>query len=503
MRGGEGFSTVWGAVRERGACLAKVFVPCCVLVLLSLAPALFGQGGLGQGSVRDLFNTHCASCHSEDGSGGLGGSLIDDEWRLGGGDAEIARLIREGNVELGMPAFGDSLSALEIRSLVVYLRELKLVADREEKKGSASRVGDIVSSAVHDFRIEKVLDMPGTMPWSLDFLPDGGMLVSGVDGGLYVVRDGKLGAAVEGTPKVWRHGQGGLLDVVAHPDHAENGWIYLSYSESRDGGKTGATKIVRGRIRDGRWADEQVVFEVPQAMHTGAGVHFGCRIVFQDKYLFFSIGDRGDMANGQRLDNPFGKVHRIFHDGGVPEDNPFHSKAGAYPTIFSYGNRNAQGLVVHPLTGQLWETEHGPRGGDELNWIRAGHNYGWPKTSYGINYNGQPITALTEAPGITPPATYWTPSIAVCGMDVVVGDAFPNWRGNILVGGLATEQVRRIELDGAGRVLADEQIVSGIGRVRDVCVGPDGLPYLVVNHDKGSGAILRLVPVAAARNQQP
>lgn len=467
-----------------------------LLWLHLLVPLALGQGGIISGKVRDLFNTHCASCHSEDGSGGLGGSLIDNEWRFGGSDAEVTRLIREGNADLGMPAFGATLSDREIRSLVVFLRELKLVADRTASETSKPPAdGDVVMSELHHFRIERVVELADAMPWSVDFLPDDAMLVSGIDGRVFVVRDGKLGEPVRGTPEVWRHGQGGLLDVVVHPGYEQNGWIYLSYAESRDAGKTGATKIVRGRIANGAWTDEELVFEVPQAMHSGAGVHFGCRIVFRNEHLFFSIGDRGQMENAQRLDNPFGKIHRVLHDGSIPTDNPFHSKPEAFPTIYSYGNRNAQGLVVHPLSNMLWATEHGPRGGDELNWIRPGQNYGWPKTSYGINYNGEPITSLTEAPGITPPATYWTPSIAVCGMDVIVGKAFPAWRGHILVGGLASQQVRRIEVDESGRVLADELLLKGLGRVRDICTGPDGIPYLAINHNKESGAIYRLAPI--------
>lgn len=208
------------------------------------------------------------------------------------------------------------------------------------------------------------------------------------------------------------------------------------------------------------------------------------------------MGDRGRMENAQDLSNPAGKVHRIRDDGGIPENNPFAGRDDAFPTIWSYGNRNPQGLVVHTATDMLWETEHGPRGGDELNWIRPGHNYGWPVASYGINYNGEPITALTSAPGITSPATHWTPPIAVCGMDAVTVDAFPHWRGHLLVGGLATRQLRRIAVNSSGRVLEDELLFAGIGRVRDICVGPDGLPYLAVNYDNDRGAICRLIPIS-------
>ncbi len=286
-----------------------------------------------------------------------------------------------------------------------------------------------------------------------------------------------------------------MLDVVPHPDYAKNGWIYLSYAFTEGKDKAGATKIVRGKLQGTKWVKEEEIFATPQEFHTGSGVHFGCRVVFKDGFLFFAIGDRGRMQNAQELDNPFGKVHRIHDDGRIPADNPFVGRDDAFPTIWTYGNRNPQGLVICPFTGELWETEHGPRGGDELNLIRKGENYGWPTITYGINYNGKPITDRTSAPGMLQPATHWTPSIAVCGMDIYAGDIFPDWRAHIFVGGLASKQLHRLEVAN-GKLVAEEIVMIAPGRVRDICSGPDGALYLAINQSNGKGGgVYRVIPV--------
>ncbi len=249
------------------------------------------------------------------------------------------------------------------------------------------------------------------------------------------------------------------------------------------------TAVVRGRIRDGKWTEEQKLYSAPKELHTSTRAHFGSRFVFQDGYLFFGIGDRGRMGQAQDLDRPNGKIHRIHDDGRVPADNPFVNTPGALPTIWAYGARNPQGLALHPLTGELWETEHGPRGGDEVNLILPGRNYGWPTITHGINYNGKPITDKTAMPGMEQPAHYWVPSIAVCGIDFYQGDKFPKWQNNLLVTGLASQQLHRLVIED-GKVVRDEVILKGQGRLRDVNTGPDGLVYLALD----SGALLRLVP---------
>ena len=462
----------------------------CLLVSQAPLVTAQAQNRIASGDIQELYSRECASCHGQTGEGGLGGSLVDDQWRIGASDEDIARAIREGAPELGMPAYGETLGEKQIRSLVVYIRELRHKASPPPPEGQPQAA---LASQLHDFQLERLIEFADDSFWSIDFLPDGTMLLSGFSGGVYLARDGGLDKVV-GTPEVWRHGQGGMLDVVAHPEYRENRWVYLSFADSDDGGQTGSTRIVRGRIEGGEWRDQQDIYTTPAEFHTGSGVHFGCRIVFRDGHLFFPIGDRGRMHNAQRLDNPFGKVHRLHDDGRVPEDNPFTGRDDALPTIWCYGNRNPQGLALHPRTGELWETEHGPRGGDELNLIRRGENYGWPVVTHGINYNGTPITGRTAAPGMRQPATHWTPSIAVCGMDFYHGDAFPRWRDHVFVGGLASRQLHRLELDG-GRVVAEEVVMKAPGRVRDIRNGPDGYLYLAINQGRGSdGRVYRLLP---------
>lgn len=331
-------------------------------------------------------------------------------------------------------------------------------------------------------------------PWSIAKLPDGRYLVTERPGRLRIIENGRvLPDAVKGTPEVWAKGQGGMLDVVLHPNYGENGWIYLSYSKPI--GKGALSAIMRGRLRDNELVDQEMIFDPPAEETTERGVHFGCKLVFDGKgYLFFSHGDRGDVTtpanNAQRVDNIKGKIHRIWDDGRIPEDNPFVGQDKARGSIWCYGNRNPQGLALDPKTGLLWETEHGPRGGDELNIIRKGLNYGWPTVTFGINYNGTPISDRTEQEGMEPPVIHWTPSIAASGLAVYQGDRFPSWKGNLFAGALAHQKIVRITLDGE-RVKDQEILLEGQGRIRDVRCFDDG--YITVVYDQ-PGKVIRLVP---------
>lgn len=286
------------------------------------------------------------------------------------------------------------------------------------------------------------------------------------------------------------------MDVAVHPDYEDNGWIYLAFSQKTPGMRlrsTGMTTIVRGRIIDHEWVDEDLIWEAPAETHTSGRVHFGTRIVFQNGYLYFSVGDRGSMNGAQDLSLPNGKIYRIFDDGRIPDDNPFVDREDAIASIWSYGHRNPQGLDFHPVTGELWSTEHGPRGGDELNHIEKGLNYGWPVITYGMNYNGTPITELTEKEGMEQPKIDWTPSIAVCGINFYRGDAFPNWENDLFVTGLASQQLHRVRIVD-NEVVEEEVVLKDHGRLRDVISGPDGAIYIAANFGRTS-AILRLSPV--------
>lgn len=349
------------------------------------------------------------------------------------------------------------------------------------------------ASPTHAFRVETLAEGLKN-PWGVAKLPDGRYLVTERGGRLRIIENDRLlPEPIAGIPEVWARGQGGLLDVALHPDYAKNGWIYLAYSKPLPQGAL--TAIVRGRLKDNRWVDQETIFDPPPEEASSGGNHFGCRLVFdQAGHLYFTIGDRGDVTNptnqAQRLDNVKGKTLRINDDGSIPSDNPFVNTPGARPEIWSYGNRNAQGLVMDPATGNLWETEHGPRGGDELNLIRKGLNYGWPVVTFGINYSGTPISDRTEAPGMESPALQWTPSIAASGLAFYDATAFPNWRGNLFAGALAHQKIVRVVLDGT-RVIDQEILLQGKGRIRDVKCFEDGAITVVFDQP---GRVVRLVP---------
>ncbi len=362
--------------------------------------------------------------------------------------------------------------------------------------------GVVHQSEHHAYRVVPVVE--GLQhPWGIAFLPGGDMLVTERPARLRIVRDGRLlSDPVPGLPEVRVGGQGGLLDVVPHPDFADNRLLYLSYSKPNADGSEGTTAVIRGRFENDRLNDVEEVFEA-QAWTRGGG-HHGSRIVFDGNgYMFVTIGDRqapprGDLAAhpAQDLSNHYGTTVRLYEDGRVPADNPFVGVDGALPEIWSYGHRNAQGMALDPETGILWQNEHGPQGGDEINLIEPGKNYGWPVIGYGVNYGtGTPIHEAVRAEGMEQPVHLWVPSIGVSGMMVYTGDAFPAWRGNVFSGGLAGEVLSRVTLDGT-RAVAEEFLVRNMGRVRDVRQGPDGLIYLAIDHRGGDRTpIVRLEPV--------
>jgi glucose/arabinose dehydrogenase len=333
-------------------------------------------------------------------------------------------------------------------------------------------------------------------PWGLAFLPDGRMLVTERPGRLRVVgKDGKLDPApVAGLPRVDAQGQGGLLDVVLHPKHRENGWVYWSYVQRDSAGNNG-TEVARGKLAGGpgAWKMDRVEVIFRMAPKSNTGFHFGSRLVFdRDGLLYVTLGDRGEMARAQKLDDHAGKILRLTEDGKAAPGNPFASDPKAKPEIYSLGNRNVQGAALHPNTGVLWAIEHGPQGGDELNAIRSGTNYGWPVITYGVNYVTGTKIGDTEKAGMAQPVKYWIPSPAISGMAFYDGDRFPKWRGDVFIGALRGQSLIRVRLDGE-KFVEDEFMLHGaLPRVRDVRVGPDGHLYLLT--DLPNGAILRLEP---------
>jgi glucose/arabinose dehydrogenase len=365
----------------------------------------------------------------------------------------------------------------------------------------AAAQAPVYKSALHDFRVVTVAD-GFEHPWSIAFLPGGDILVTERPGRLRIIRDGRLlPAPVEGVPPVFAVGQGGLLDVVPHPDFASNRLLYLSYSKPL-GGQESTTAVIRGRFENDRLANVEEIFE---AATRGRG-HYGSRLVFDGNgHLFVSVGERMASPSGdleahpaQDLTNHHGTINRLYEDGRVPPDNPFVGRDEVRPEIWSYGHRNPQSLAIHPETGELWEAEHGPQGGDEINRIEPSLNYGWPVIGFGVNYgSGQRIHEGTLREGMQRPVHVWVPSIATSGMMIYDGDAFPEWRGDIFVGGLAGEQLARVEVDMGVSVL-EETLVRGMGRIRDVRQGPEGFIYLAIDDGAdGLTPIVRLEPVGS------
>ena len=357
-------------------------------------------------------------------------------------------------------------------------------------------------SALHDYQLVKVADGL-EHPWSIAFLPGGDMLVTERPGRLRIVRNGTLlFDPVPGLPEVLAQGQGGLLSVRPHPDFADNRLLYLSYSKPIGDGSSATTAVVRARFENDRLTDVEEIFE---AASRGRG-HYGSRIEFDaDGYLFITVGDRQAPSTGdleahpaQDRSNNHGTINRIHDDGRIPADNPFVGEADVRPEIWSYGHRNPQGLAIHPETGDIWATEHGPQGGDELNLIRPGMNYGWPVVGYGMNYgSGLNIHEGTHRDGIQPPIHFWIPSIATAGMMVYTGDRFPAWRGNLFVAGMAGQQLARLAMDGQ-TVEIEETLAYGLGRIRDVAQGPDGYIYLAVEDRRGGPTpVYRMEPAGA------
>ena len=448
------------------------------------------QAGAAARDVAKVYAEVCAACHGAKLEGGKAQTLLDDTWVFGGDDVSMATTIREGRLAAGMPPFGALLTAPEIRAMVYYLREARATLGADTPVRASTPDRSVRKSERHAYRLEIVADGLQT-PWGMTFLPDGRLLVSERPGSVRVLELGKpLTSPITGTPAVWARQDGGLLDIAIHPDYAANGWVYLAYCEPGPS-STSTTKIVRGRIRDGRWVEQQTIYQSPASLYVADNTHFGARFLFDKTgHLFFTIGDRGTMADAQALGSPNGKIHRVLDDGRVPSDNPFVQVPGALGMIWSLGNRNAQGLAFHPETGELWSTEHGPRGGDELNVIARGGNYGWPSITYGINYDGTPITDQTSAPGLEQPITYWTPSVAPSGIAFYTGERFPGWKHDLFIAMLLGNELRRVTVNGHA-VTHQETIFKGFGRVRQVVTGPDGLLYVALNDP---GRIVRLVP---------
>jgi glucose/arabinose dehydrogenase len=462
-------------------------------------------------AAAETYAKHCAVCHGREARGGQGPSLLTAAYAHGVDDAKVTRTIRDGLADSGMPAFGAVLSDRQIAGIVAFLRQKRAEAPpstRQPLIQAYQPLGvpkGVVKTELHDFRVETVAKVGE--PYAFAFLPDGRILITEMAGNLRVVDKGRL--LLEPVPDapsgngLGLRGVGGrsLMDVAVDPDYKSNGWIYLVTChgvKNAKGKLDGLARINRGRIRDGRWVENEILVEFSIDVTTALRMAFDAQ---RRLYIGTSFPDPDYIAPAdlpkappQLLSSPWGKILRMTADGKVPPDNPFVSTPGAFPYVYAYGIRAPLGLAFDG-SGELWEAEDGPRGGDELNHIKAGKNYGWPLVTWGHRYDAIPMPAHPEPEGpeqenIERPVGSWSPSPAVSAIAFYDGKAFPRWKGNVLMGSLMQMDVFRIALDG-DRVVAQEVVLHGVNRIRDLRVGPEGDVYVLTD----AGQLLRMVPV--------
>lgn len=435
-----------------------------------------------------IYNELCAGCHGPSGMGAEGPSLNDQFWVHGGTDADLAKAIR-GGFPPKMVAF--DIPDAQVKEVIAYIRAIFTSSLNLDRSVAPVPTG-VMHSEAADFRVETVAKLAA--PYAFVFLPDGRALITETTGVLRIVEKGRLlPRAVEGIPVAKPGtGQSGrrILNIAVHPDYALNGWIYLTVADNGPAAPDIQMRIVRGKIRDGRWTDHQVLFEALTGEASTARMAFD-----RDGYLFMTLGFSGNSYLGPPEDapsldlaNPNGKVLRMHDDGRAPADNPFVNVEGALKQVWSYGHRQSLGLAFD-AKGVLWESENGARGGDEMNIIRKGANYGWPVVTWGHRYDSMPRRANPEMEGVEQPVVSWVPSPAVSAIAFYSGKAFPRWNGNLFVGAMKNRALYRIVLDG-GRQVLQEEMLRGIDRVRDVGVGPDGCLYVLTD----GGLFLRLSP---------
>ena len=437
--------------------------------------------------ARSNYATYCSGCHGEQMQ-----AFTDRKWKHGNSAENLFAAIKHGYPDEGMPAFGQTFTDEEITGLVAYIKEgiqnVQQYNFQEEKAAGATYTSEALS-----FRLDTVATGL-EVPWGMAFLPNGDMLITDRNGAFYRLPKGSRQLQkIAGAPEVLAQGQGGLLDVELHPNFAQNNLVYLSYSAVKNEGDQtlSTTAVMRAKLDGNKLSEQKVIFEAQPWARTRH--HYGSRLEFdRDGLLYVSVGDRGNHdENPQSLDKAPGKVHRIKDDGSIPADNPFVNQKSAVASAYTYGNRNIQGMVIHPETGAIWTHEHGPKGGDEVNIAEKGKNYGWPVISYGINYNGTVLTELTKKEGMEQPLWYWVPSIGPSGMAFVTGNRYKGWEGDLLVGSLRFQFLSKLKMDG-NKILSEEKLLKNIGRVRDVRMAPDGYIYVAV---ESPGTIYRVVPV--------
>ena len=447
------------------------------MLLAAIAPAAEPDG------PAPLYKTHCAGCHGVHMEGAQSSPLIKKRWLYSPDRRAMIRITLYGIPGTDMAPFSRVFSEDQAEAIVDYILE-----SQEEPPGTIATVPDTIQTADYLVKADTLVDGGfRSSPWGIEFVDGRRALITERRGGLRWMIDGRLDPEpIQGVPTPTQYGDSGMMDLALDPDYEQNGWVYIGYVHalgdpaSRD--TPAMTRVIRGRVEGHRWVEQETVFRVPDELHFAKGSRWGCKLLFdKDGYLYFTIGDIGRNDEVQQLSKPGGKVYRILRDGSIPPDNPFVGQPRALEAIFSIGNRNVQGIDQHPETGALWAVEHGPMGGDELNVIEAGRNYGWPLASYGLNYDGTIVSGLTHKEGTEQPIQYWTPSPAFSALEIYTGDVFPKWKNDAFVGALRFEEIKRLEL-GPGRVKNEEIMLKGYGRVRDIKTGPDGAIYVLLNN---------------------
>jgi len=479
-------------------------------------------------TFEDLYADQCAVCHGDELQGeAIGVPLVGRDLSHGETLEEVAVSIANGYPDAGMPAWSDALTVNQIRTLAVYV-----VEQREAMPNGVFNVSTpmqfpegVVASEKHEFTAEPVVEGLDELIFSMAVLPDRQFLVTEKTLGLRLISaDGQQSTMIQNTPKAYRlesnprAGVGWMLEVILHPEYADNGWVYLHFSDRCEGCNTASkqynmpasmNKVVRGRIEGDQWVDQETILEFDKASYQiGSDIGAGGRVAFDKQgHLFFSIGARSlnTMSGVQDLSLPWGKIHRVNLDGSIPEDNPYVGDDSALDSIWSRGHRSPQGLEVNPLSDELWSTEMGPRGGDELNIIVPGGNFGWPLHSLGINYSGTEVNygrdelEIFRIEDIEMPLIDFTPSPAVSSFIFYQGDAFPEWKNDILMGTLKAQQLHRFSLDG-DTVIEQEILLDDFARIRDIESGVDGEVYLLLENAEGS-KIARLAPVPVGESE--
>lgn len=456
-----------------------------LLALSGLLPwSLFAQLPMG----AELYKQFCVECHGARLEGNQAGPLIKENWLYGRDRIRMIRSMTHGIPNTTMIAWGTVLNKEQIESLYDFI-----VAAQTTQIDTFKPIPERLETEEYDLKLKVLVDDQLNTPWSIEFVDENRALVTEKPGRLRWLVNGKLDPRpIDGLPQIYY--RGGLMDIALDPNYERNGWIYLAHGHAIDhpdnAQARSMTRIIRGKIEGHEWKRSQVIFQVPEDRYHSGGNRWGGRLLLDDRYLYFSIGDmaRGDAS--QDPTKPNGKTYRIHHDGSIPKDNPFLKVERAIEAVYSLGNRNVQGFSFHPVTGEIWMTEHGPMGGDELNILKNGNNYGWPVITYGKDYSGEVVSLLTHKEGMEQPVTQWTPSIAVCATEFNTSHLFPKWKNNLFVGALAYEELRRLVIED-NEVVHQEVLFKGYGRVRDQKIGPDGALYVILNLP---GSIVRITP---------